>query len=709
MDDEIHFKKQHHSLSISKDYRLNRSLLYFIFLPALCVVFIISLLTYHQVKRLIVANQWVVHTYRVIKTTDGALNAISDIESHQSGYLITGDVNFLAEVDHQKIRLKKKFDQLLHLTKDNPSQNKRITQLINVSNERLALLTQILQMKINNKLNAQEGLDLINRGEDVSNQLKDLGREIKSIESVLLKERNTRAMNRAHMSSSILIAGNTFSLLIIILAVLFVNQQLTRSLREEQERKNIEARLRSILESASDMIAAIDSNRQFIIYNEAYQNEFKRLFKKHIEVGMTIEEATSESLENKNIVLDLWNESLHGIEYTKTIELSLNDEQYIYEITSNFIKNEENKITGAIQVIRNITKRIQEQLELKESYAKLNVGMRELQDKNDQITLLVEMSDIMLACSSQDELSHVMTKYCQRLLNFGSGYLYVMHPSKNYLEMTTTWGKPNKQDITFSPEQCWAIRLGRIHHVNHSQNGLICDHIKPSKLNSLTSYCVPLMAQNDIYGLLYLEMDIQRVLNDNQKLLMSAFSELTALALANVRLRENLRFQSIRDPLTGLYNRRYLEDFLVKQINQSERANVPLSVLMLDLDHFKKINDTYGHDAGDAVLKELGKVLIGDIRVGDTAARYGGEEFIVVFYNSDLETVKQRAEKIRHSVSMLQIKYGAQDVGPITISIGISGYPMHGQTPAELIESADRALYLAKKNGRNQVVIYSNF
>ncbi len=135
------------------------------------------------------------------------------------------------------------------------------------------------------------------------------------------------------------------------------------------------------------------------------------------------------------------------------------------------------------------------------------------------------------------------------------------------------------------------------------------------------------------------------------------------MALANVRLRENLRHQSIRDPLTGLYNRRYLEDFLFKQIHQAQRTNACVSVLMLDLDHFKKLNDTYGHEAGDAALKECGRILQNDIRVSDIAARFGGEEFIVVLYDADGAAAKIRAESIRKDISMTQIRYGAQIVG----------------------------------------------
>ncbi|KTD53610.1 regulatory protein (GGDEF domain) [Legionella santicrucis] len=407
--------------------------------------------------------------------------------------------------------------------------------------------------------------------------------------------------------------------------------------------------------------------------------------------------------------MEQWNDSLKSGEFIRNIEFEVNKEPNVYEITSSLIKNENNETNGAVHIIRNITKHIQEQLELKESYEKLNAGMQALQDKNEQITLLVEMSDIMLACSSQEELSNVMTKYCQRMLHFASGYLYIMHPSKNYLEMATTWGTPNTQETTFIPNDCWAIRLGRMHQVSSSHDELICNHVNVSSEHALSFLCIPLMAQNDIYGLLYMEIpqETSTAFSQNQQLIITAFSELTALAFANVRLRENLRYQSMRDPLTGLYNRRYLEDFLLKQIHQSERTKSPISLLMLDLDHFKKINDTYGHDAGDVALKELGKILQEDIRVGDIAARYGGEEFIVVFYNTDEKTIRARAESIRQAVSRLQIKYGAQLVGPITISIGIAVYPIHGRAPTELIESADKALYFAKANGRNKVVLYS--
>ena len=456
--------------------------------------------------------------------------------------------------------------------------------------KRISHCKYLKKMKMSNTPNTQSGIDFINRGQDISNRIKDLGQEIKSVELVLLDDRDSQAINNANMTSLILILGSLISLGGLLLAFVLATKELSRSLKAEQSRKNIEARLRSILESASDMIAAVDSNYGYIIFNEAYQREFKRLFNKSITIGMQLDDAFSDSPASKNKLINSWKESLKGGEFIKNIEFEVNKERNVYEITSNFIKNEENEINGTVHIIRNITRQIQEQIELKEFNEKLNAGIQALKDKNNQITLLVEMSDIMLACSSQEELSNVMTKYCQRMLNFASGYLYVMHPSKNYLEIATSWGTPNSQETTFPSDQCWAIRLGRIHHVGVSHNELICNHVQVSNKQSSSFLCVPLMAQNDIYGLLYMEViqEASTSFSENQQLLINAFSELTALAFANVRLRENLRYQSMSDPLTGLYNRRYLEDFLLKQIHQSERTKAPLSILMLDLDYFQK-------------------------------------------------------------------------------------------------------------------------
>ncbi|HFT6647773.1 diguanylate cyclase [Legionella pneumophila serogroup 1] len=692
--------------SILSNLRLSRTLLNVIFIIALSLLLIINIISYNQVKNLIFASNWVSHSNEVIQTIDTCLYDVVEIESRQRFYLIRGSSpQFMTDVDDMKSTLQLNLDKLEQLTKDNPEQNKRTHRFIDLVKQRLNLLNQLVQLKGSGKLDTQEGYDLLNQSQDMSHQVKSLGQEIKSIELVLLSERNTGAVRWADTSSFILISGGITSILFLTIAFILANIELSTRRKTELQNQNTQIRLKKIIESVSDMIAAFDKDQRFITFNEAYQREFKRLFDKSISINMSLEEAFDDVTENKKKLVQTWKESLQRDEETKNIEVNTEQEKTIYEMTSKLIQNGDNEIKGVVHSVRNITKRVQEHTELQESYEKLANGMKELQEKNEQITLLVEMSDIMLACGSQEELSDVMAKYSQRLLQFSSGYLFIMHPSKNYLEKAASWGNPQPHDLTFTPEQCWAIRLGRIHYAGSSRIELMCSHTMFAEQPELSLLCVPLMAQNDIYGLLYLEVGLK--FDENQQLLITAFAELTALALANVRLRENLRYQSIRDPLTGLYNRRYLEDFLFKQLHQAERTKASFAILMLDLDHFKKINDTFGHDAGDLVLKELGQILNSDIRLGDIAARYGGEEFVLLLYDIDAQAAKMKAENLRSAISNLQVKYGAQPVGQITASIGISVYPDDAKSPAEVIEAADKALYQAKNKGRNKVILFS--
>ncbi|HFE8371726.1 TPA: diguanylate cyclase [Legionella pneumophila] len=692
--------------SILSNLRLSRTLLNVIFIIALSLLLIINIISYNQVKNLIFASNWVSHTHEVIQTIDACLYDVVEIESRQRFYLIRGSSpQLMTDIDDMKSTLQLNLYKLEQLTRDNPEQNKRTHRFIDLVKQRLNLLNQLVQLKGSGKLDTQEGYDLLNQSQDMSHQVKSLGQEIKSVELVLLSEKNTGAVRWADTSSFILISGGITSILFLTIAFILANIELSTRRKTELQNQNTQIRLKKIIESASDMIAAFDKDQRFITFNEAYQREFKRLFDKSISINMSLEEAFEDVPENKKKLVQTWKESLQRDEETKNIEMNTEQEKTIYEMTSKLIQNGDNEIKGVVHSVRNITKRVQEHTELQESYEKLANGMKELQKKNEQITLLVEMSDIMLACGSQEELSDVMAKYSQRLLQFSSGYLFIMHPSKNYLEKAASWGNPQPHDLTFTPEQCWAIRLGRIHYAGSSRIELMCSHTMFAEQPELSLLCVPLMAQNDIYGLLYLEVGLE--FDENQQLLITAFAELTALALANVRLRENLRYQSIRDPLTGLYNRRYLEDFLFKQLHQAERTKASFAILMLDLDHFKKINDTFGHDAGDLVLKELGQILNSDIRLGDIAARYGGEEFVLLLYDIDAQAAKMKAENLRSAISNLQVKYGAQPVGQITASIGISVYPDDAKSPAEVIEAADKALYQAKNKGRNKVILFS--
>lgn len=683
---------------------LNKATLNIIFIPALLILIFISFFLYYQVNSLIIANNWVVHTEEVIKKTNSILFKLSIMESQQRAYLLTNDYQYLAASDELKIRIRDELNNIKGLTVDFPEQNQRIRTFGDLIDQRLTLLNQTAKLKRENKFDTPEGLSQFKQGQEISIQVRGMGDEITAVESVLLSTRNVAVLSHAATTNLILILGSTISIAFLLGVFILANSELTIRKKAEIQNKKSALQLRSIIESATDMIAAFDKEGRLIAINQPYQREFKRLFHNPIHLGMSLKEAMQSPSPEVQEIANAWR---HYSENNHFIEIMLDKKKVVYEMIVSYMQNETGELEGSVHIIRNISKRIHEHDKLQRSYQSLSEGMNLLENKNKQITLLVEMSEIMLACSSPDELSLVMSKYSTRMLGFAKGYLYMMHPSKNYLEVIATWGEVRPQPDTFSPDQCWAIRRGRIHQVNANHNELVCDHVAQPEPTD-TIFCVPLMAQNDIYGMLYIEIAEQESAHiEDHKLVITAFAELTALALANVRLRENLRHQSIRDPLTGLYNRRYLEDFLFKQIHQAKRTNANLSVLMFDLDHFKKLNDTYGHDAGDIALKEFAKILQNDIRVSDIAARYGGEEFILVLYGTSAEAACARATSILNAISMVHIRYGAQVVGSLTVSIGIADFPSDAETMETLIEAADRALYLAKNNGRNQYVLAS--
>ena len=171
------------------------------------------------------------------------------------------------------------------------------------------------------------------------------------------------------------------------------------------------------------------------------------------------------------------------------------------------------------------------------------------------------------------------------------------------------------------------------------------------------------------------------------------------------RLQVALQELAVRDSLTGLYNRRYLDETLEREVSRARREGIPLSLVMLDIDHFKRVNDTYGHQVGDQALKMLASILLANIRAEDVACRYGGEEFLILLPNMPLGAAIQRAEVWRSAVEELSVTMGDFNI-TFTISLGVAAYPEHGKTPDDLTRCADQALYRAKHEGRNQVAVF---
>jgi diguanylate cyclase (GGDEF)-like protein/PAS domain S-box-containing protein len=355
--------------------------------------------------------------------------------------------------------------------------------------------------------------------------------------------------------------------------------------------------------------------------------------------------------------------------------------------------------------IRDVTARMQAEEALRHAHEKLTDRVKELEQRHREITLLNDMGDLLQACLTLEDAYTVVTRFAPQLFVTKPGLLGILNVSKNLVDPIVTWGEPATTPAAppFAVDDCWALRRGRLHLVEDTPTALLCKHSSPSPTPSL---CIPLSAQNETIGLLHLREPSAtpaRSIEWTQQL-AGMFARHIELALANLRLRATLRDQSIRDPLTGLFNRRYMEESLAREVSRAIRSGDPLGIIMLDLDHFKDFNDNFGHEAGDVLLRELGKLLQTHIRAGDIVCRYGGEEFIGIVTGASLETTLRRAEELRELVKHLCVEYQGRWVGPITISLGVSIFPLNGSSAETVLRAADGALYRAKGEGRDRVV-----
>lgn len=329
----------------------------------------------------------------------------------------------------------------------------------------------------------------------------------------------------------------------------------------------------------------------------------------------------------------------------------------------------------------------------------------ELAQRHNDTALLLELSEMLQACRSLDEAFTVISRFAPKLFaESHSGAMFFLNASRNWLEPRAHFGSyPVNDHGMLLPDDCWSLRRGTLHLVAQNSTTVPCSHSQVSSRGAKASLCVPLHGHAELLGMLHL-LAGQRFSESFEKRIV-IIAEQVSIALSNLALREKLRNESIRDPLTGLFNRRYTEETFERELNRAMRQRGALSVMMLDVDHFKRFNDTFGHEAGDRILREIGGFLRAYTRGGDIASRMGGEELLVILPGADIETARNKAEEIRAAIAKLRIVHAGADVGEVTISIGIAGFPQQGQAADELMRAADRALYEAKHAGRNRVVV----
>lgn len=319
---------------------------------------------------------------------------------------------------------------------------------------------------------------------------------------------------------------------------------------------------------------------------------------------------------------------------------------------------------------------------------------------------LADLDEWLQCCKSLQELYAVVSKFMCRAFPNTEGELYIYSNSRDVLDGACSWGGAHLHDH-IAPDSCWALRRGRAYHYNESDFTFECDHVRDNPLERKVedALCIPIVAHGDTVGLLHVTYPpgtAPEVAKAGFELAQQC-GEHISLAIANVKLRDELHDQSTRDPLTRLYNRRYFLETLRAEQTMAARKNLPFSVLSFDADKFKAFNDNHGHDAGDMVLRAIGDKMQEVFSDGETCCRFGGEEFSVLLPGADGGRAGEMAEVLRSAIEEVSIRYGADTLPPVTVSIGVATYPDNGELPQDLLNAADRALYAAKAAGRNCV------
>jgi diguanylate cyclase (GGDEF)-like protein len=319
--------------------------------------------------------------------------------------------------------------------------------------------------------------------------------------------------------------------------------------------------------------------------------------------------------------------------------------------------------------------------------------------------LLSRMTQRMQGCDTMHDLKEIIQRFVPEITPSLAGRLYIFDEARNAVVEACNWLSPVQSRSAFPPLACWGLRRGVPHRPSGESIDVFCDHLDLDK-HLTDSICLPLTSQRETLGLLYFEPRIGAAAEHSKtaEVYLKVLAENIALALANLRLRGTLREMAMADTLTGLANRRQLDAVLEILLAEANRQGTPISCVMLDVDHFKRFNDTFGHAAGDAVLREVGAALKHCMRESGLAFRYGGEEFLLLMPGFGPEQATARAEEIRARIAALHVTQDGRELGPITASLGVATAPEHCAFD-RLVQVADAALLRAKQAGRDRVVV----
>lgn len=722
------------------------------FALAILVVAVIAVIALQTTRKLIEDHYWVTQSEEVLVELNSTLSTLVEAETGQRGYVITGDEQFLAPYEAAEGQIQDHVARLQRLAEDDPSKQVQIPVLAKKIKEKMDHNRAIIEARKSNGFKAASILIESKKGREDMDDLRRMIAEMSKLEIELLRVRTDESEHTSSKAMSTMSALALLTVILVSTAYYLMRRDVNVRIRIEQGISAQYSAARALAESTSLIVATrsilkalgesqdwdfgafwtIDTDADvFRLAESWYRTKAPLAAFDPASRQMTLARgvglpgrvwASGQPLWIPDITQDpnfpgAEAAARDGIRAALGFPVTLGSEVLgVMEFFSRRTRNPDDlmlKTGSAIgSQVGQFADRMRGEEDLKKANDKLTLWVQDLERRKREITLLSQLGSDLQSCLFFTEAYKVLAQYGLDLFPETSGGVFMIAPSREAVHAVAQWGDTPFGGQVFGVEDCWALRTGRPNYIETHKSAGICRHISP--VEGVSYLCIPMLAQGESLGILHMHWQVKTSAGSGQTAeqiksakfqLATAVGEHVSLALANLNLRETLRSQSIRDPLTNLFNRRYLEESLPRELLRASRNRRPLGAIMLDIDHFKRYNDTFGHEAGDAVLRELSKHLRSNIRGEDIACRFGGEEFMLIMPDADLEATQKRAEKIRQDAKNIVVVHRGQSLGTITLSLGVAAFPEHGAAAEILLASADKALYTAKDLGRNQVVV----
>jgi diguanylate cyclase (GGDEF)-like protein/PAS domain S-box-containing protein len=622
------------------------------------------------------AAEWVEHSHVVIETLVEVGASIAVAEAGVRGFAATKESVHLVAVGPALAEAVATARRARELTRDNDSQQRRLDALEPLLDERLQMLRARLEAMEAGRLEPGSTHQAAMLSQAIRAALGAMIGE----ERLLLARRGELRRQKTARLRVLSVAGVLSALALMLGATALLMREMTRGLRVQAELRTRQVQLDAVIEGTTDVIFIKDLQDRFLLLNSAAARTLGRpreeILGRRLAELVSPEVAAIAARTDQEVLSS-------GVARTFEQVVPVGGVNRTFLSSKSPYRDSTQKIIGIVSSSRDITERRQAE-----------------EARLSEVNLHLSLGELLQASRVLDEAYEVIAQLAPRFFREESGAVYLFHASRDHLEAHVSWGA-DAGVTTFGPDDCWALRRGQPHFLTDDKGGLPCKHARGEGARAML--CVPLLAAGEMLGTLHLcsRESIDEAVRKRADLV----SEQIAMALANLKLREKLRNQSIRDALTGLFNRRYTEETLVRELHRAERQRASLSILAIDVDHFKRFNDSFGHEAGDKVLRAIGTFLLEQTRGGDVASRMGGEELLVMLPGAGPDDARSKADQLRAGIKQLVLNHMGAALGKVTISVGVAAYPHHARRAEELLRIADAALYQAKHQGRDRVVV----